>query len=436
MEVQILSRKLIKPSSPTPSHLRTWKLSPIDQLVPQVKPAFVFYYPAHGTSSKVENVERCQRLEKSLPGTLTRFYPLAGTYIKDSHSVECNDQGAEYLEAKVDAQLTQLLSKKDEIIEEVIHFAGGKFTSPLITIQTTMFECGGLVIGVRISHTLVDGFTASKFISTWATASREGINEAILPCFSLASLLPAKDLPTLKPPPPPKIHGAEKLVTMRFVFDGANISSLKAKAKANSETSTPGPGLKPQVSRVEVVTALIWRALIGLSQAKHGRLRTSLAVHSANLRGKIVPALPDNCCGNLYRLAAARFVADDCKMELPSLADLVGLVSGAIRTETLSQEDVFPTAIKSFNEVNEELGKEEIDVRMFTSWCRFPLNEVDFGWGKPCWVSRCATPVEMVSLQDTECGDGIEAWVSLKEHDMLQFQSDANLTAFTSRGPA
>ncbi|KAL6347240.1 hypothetical protein AAG906_013676 [Vitis piasezkii] len=387
MEVQILSRKLIKPSSPTPSHLRTWKLSPIDQLVPQFKPAFVFYYPAHGTSSKVENVERCQRLEKSLPGTLTRFYPLAGTYIKDSHSVECNDQGAEYLEAKVDAQLTQLLSKKDEIIEEVIHFAGGKFTSPLITIQTTMFECGGLVI---------DNFAMFQF----------GFS-CLRKTYQRSS------------PASPKIHGAEKLVTMRFVFDGANISSLKAKAKANSETSTPGPGLKPQVSRVEVVTSLIWGALIRVSLEKHGRLRTSLAVHSANLRGKIVPALPDNCCGNLYRLAAARFVADDSKMELPSLADLVGLVSGAIRTETLSQEDVFPTAIKSFNEVNEELGKEEVDVRMFTSWC-----------------SGCATPVEMVSLQDTECGDGIEAWVSLKEHDMLQFQSDANLTAFTSRGPA
>lgn len=54
-------------------------------------------------------------------------------------------------------------------------------------------------------------------------------------------------------------------------------------------------------------------------------------------------------------------------MELPSLADLVGLVSGAIWTETLGQEDVFPIAIKSFNEVNEELGKEEVDVRMFTS---------------------------------------------------------------------
>ena len=97
---------------------------------------------------------------------------------------------------------------------------------------------------------------------------------------------------------------------------------------------------------------------------------------------------------------------------------------------------MFATAIKSFNEVNEELGKEEVDVQMFTSWCKFPLNEVDFGWGKPCWVSRCATPLEMVSLQDTECGDGVEAWVSLKEHDMLQFQSDANLTTFTSCGPA
>ncbi|RVW93264.1 Pelargonidin 3-O-(6-caffeoylglucoside) 5-O-(6-O-malonylglucoside) 4'''-malonyltransferase [Vitis vinifera] len=87
MGVQRLSTKLIKPSSPTPSHLRTLKLSPIDQLFTHTaKPSTSYYYSADSSSSRSEDVERRTRLETSLSETLTRFYPLAGRYIKDSHS--------------------------------------------------------------------------------------------------------------------------------------------------------------------------------------------------------------------------------------------------------------------------------------------------------------------------------------------------------------
>ncbi|RVW26147.1 Vinorine synthase [Vitis vinifera] len=323
MEVKILSKKLIKPSSPTPSHRRHLTLTPVDRLAPPIKASNIFYYPAKG-SSPADDVERRNRLETSLSETLTRFYPLAGRYTRESHSVDC-----------------------------------GEFTTSLASVQVTVFACGGETVGVRIRHSVVDGFTAAHFISAWATASREGIDE---------------------PRPSPKIFGADKVVTRRFIFDGANISSLKAAAC--------GPSFKRAPSRVEAVTALIWRALMAVSRAKHGRLRTSLASHAMNLREKIVPPLPGICCGNLY-------------------------TEGGKFKEPVSREDVLLTVIKSTNELHEALGKEDVDVYKFTSWCRFPFYGDDFGWGKPAWMTRCHTPVEMISLQDTECGDGIEAWVTL-----------------------
>ena len=69
----------------------------------------------------------------------------------------------------------------------------------------------------------------------------------------------------------------------------------------------------------------------------------------------------------------------------------------------------------------------------FSSWCRFPLYEADFGWGKPIWVSNRPKPVEIVNLMDTKDGDGIEAWVSLDERDMLLFQNHPEVKAFTSQ---
>ncbi|XP_034681054.1 acetyl-CoA-benzylalcohol acetyltransferase-like [Vitis riparia] len=210
----------------------------------------------------------------------------------------------------------------------------GSVTSPLVVIQTTLFECGGLVIGICICHAIADGFIMVKFITSWATASQVGTKELLLPCFNLASLFSAKVLPMLKPPPPPRVFGLDKVVTRQFVCDGAEISILKAR-------SSPGScdvGVKPK------------------------------------------PSLKHNYCGYLYRLVAARFMGDRSKMELP---DLVVLLRDAIYVNALCCEDVFPTVVKSFNKVNEESKKEYVDVHMFTSWCRFPTYEADFGWEKP-----------------------------------------------------
>ena len=425
MEVKILSKKLIKPSSPTPSHLRHLTLTPVDRLAPPIKASNIFYYPAKGSNPAVD-VERRNRLETSLSEILTRFYPLAGRYVRESHSVDCNDEGVEYLEAEVEGKLSRLLSRRNEVIEQVIQLAGGEFTNSLASVQVTVFACGGVTIGVRIRHSVVDGFTAAHFSSAWATASRESMDKVIWPSFDLASFLPVKDLPMVKPRPPPKIFGADKVMTRRFIFDGANISSLKAAAC--------DPSFKREPSRVEAVTALIWRALMVVSRAKHGCLRTSLASHAMNLREKIVPPLPGICCGNLYTEVPATFMADSGKTELPNLKDLVGLLREVKFKESVSREDVLLTVIKSTNELHEAFGKEDIDVYNFTSWCRFPFYGNDFGWGNPAWMTRCHTPVEMISLQDTECGDGIEAWVTLEKKDMLQFQQDGDIVSFSSNG--
>ena len=73
-------------------------------------------------------------------------------------------------------------------------------------------------------------------------------------------------------------------------------------------------------------------------------------------------------------------MVDKGKMEL---SDLMGLLSDAMSQEAARREDVLQTVIRSSSEVHEELGKEETDVYFFYSWCRFPIYEADFGWGKP-----------------------------------------------------
>ena len=50
---------------------------------------------------------------------------------------------------------------------------------------------------------------------------------------------------------------------------------------------------------------------------------------------------------------------------------------------------------------------------------------MDFGWGNPMWIGRVSLPFKnVVVFLDTKSGDGIKAWVNLKEQDMAKFESD------------
>jgi shikimate O-hydroxycinnamoyltransferase len=254
MEVQILSRKLIAPSSPTPPHLQNLKVSCFDQLAPSIYLPCIFYYPADGEN----NEKRSKEMEKSLAETLSLFYPLGGRYIKDEFSVECNDMGAEFLEAKVGGFLSQLLEREERESEMASHLVAPLFqaeNSPLVIVQFNMFACGGLAIGISIAHRIADAFTIGTFINAWATACRIGSEKVhCRPSFQLGSLFPPKEMPSSSGTAP----GTDiKIIRRRFVFDGHTLSKLKAIARGGDSEQL----VKHHPSRVEVVTALIWMAL-------------------------------------------------------------------------------------------------------------------------------------------------------------------------------
>ncbi len=99
--------------------------------------------------------------------------------------------------------------------------------------------------------------------------------------------------------------------------------------------------------------------------------------------------------------------------------------------------------VKKLQEGNEHLDlikefgakimTENIVPLYFTSFCRFPIYEVDFGWGNPIWARRVSLPFKnVVVFIDTKSGGGIEAWVNRKEEDMTKFESDTQLRANVS----
>ncbi|KAK6123436.1 hypothetical protein DH2020_042818 [Rehmannia glutinosa] len=177
MKVNVVSRKLIKPCNPTPSHLKTYKISLIDELNPSMHVIRILYYP----SDAVKKGKNICLLEESLAKVLPLFYPLAGRYNKEKHQVDCNDEGAEYSIAEVDCQLNQLINNGADVkIEHLNHLlpleigAADEPTDPMLAVQINRFECGGLAIGVWASHRIFDSCSHAIFLKAWANAATEG----------------------------------------------------------------------------------------------------------------------------------------------------------------------------------------------------------------------------------------------------------------------
>jgi len=430
IKVEIIKRETIKPSTPTPHHLRCFDLCLIDQLQPESYTSLVLFYSNSADSPLPYEEGISQRLKASLAETLTRFYPLAGK-IKDHVSIECNDDGADYFEARVYCRLSDILERPEQkmvrrfLPKEILSRQG---TGKLVVVQASIFECGGMALGVCISHRLADASTTSMFIHGWACTALGSGPEAVPPEFGAASRLPPRR--EFSPTPPATHLVVEKSATRRFVFDASKITALKAKA-ASASVQKP--------TRVEAVSALIWRCVTTVSGSKYGSLRPSKLIQMINIRKRLVPPSPENCFGNLVWSFEAQ--TGDCSdIELHSLAGELrkGIEGFTENYATKFQGDeAFSVVSKAYKEIDKLYTTEVMKFFCFSSWCRFPFYEADFGWGKPTWVSiGNMESKNVIVLMDTRDGSGIEAWVCLSEEDMALFERDSELLEFASLNPS
>uniref|UniRef100_A0A2N9FSX4 Uncharacterized protein n=1 Tax=Fagus sylvatica TaxID=28930 RepID=A0A2N9FSX4_FAGSY len=244
MKINIISTENIKPSSPTPDHLRSYKISLLDQLAPPFYvPLILFYSADEFRSNNIDHTLISDQLKKSLSATLTHFYPLAGS-LKGNAFVECDDEGVSYVEARVNIDLSMILQNPDmDLLIKFLPLDPYKMNDkgiPMSAFQVNIFNCGSIAIGVCISHQIADGATLATFLNAWSKAAM-GESKTIIPSLDLASLFPPKDINVKVPS---GVISEEKTVTRRFVFDATSLALLKDKVGHANPT------------RVEAVTSL------------------------------------------------------------------------------------------------------------------------------------------------------------------------------------
>ncbi|CAL1380087.1 unnamed protein product [Linum trigynum] len=440
-KVEITSAESVKPSSPTPDHLRAHNLTILDQTAPHAYVPLCLFFPRRRASSYDQD-SFAETLRDSLSNTLSVYYPLAGRY-KDAFSVDCNDAGAHFVRARVGCHLSDALGQETTVDEDRLlpllpcRPQGRRVDSDgelvLLAVQVSFFECGGVSVGVCAWHGVSDACTLACFLRTWSgfamkvAALHEGGNGGVAVVVrDCTDVFPPRDLSVASE----CLERFQAAVATpgtrikRFVFGRDEVAALRRDIEAASSQ---------RPSRVQAVSAVIWAAAIKIARdKKEGRRRYHIAAMTTNLRSRMKPALPEQAMGNLVQIPVfAEWPVDNDDDE-----NDYGAVAGKLResVKMVNDENMREATGSGFLDVLRRFVEEYAggNLLAISSWCRFPFYEVDFGIGKPVWMCFFTMCYNLVVLLDAEDGVGVEAWVTLSEEDMSKFEKDVGVLKYAA----
>ncbi|KAK8516692.1 hypothetical protein V6N13_080790 [Hibiscus sabdariffa] len=425
LNVEVLSKEIIKPSSPTSDQFRRYQLSFLDQLSPPVyNPLVLFYRPivSKGDIESNNKIKVIDHLKRSLSDVLVYFYPLAGR-INDNMFVNCDDEGVPFVEARVQCGISDVLDNPvPGELNKLLPFVLNDADEVPFGVQFNVFDCGGFGIGVCISHKIADALSFFTFLKTWAAVCRGDPRSLIaLPEFISAELFPPKVMLGFEPR---NGISTERIVTKRFIFRASKIQEIKENI-----------GNKVYPSRIEALSAFVWSRFVASTKANSKYddedSRFYAIVHAINLRKRFDPPLPDHSFGNLYRIAMT-LPTKNSERDCHNLINQIRESIRKIDADHIKQlREGSSQHLDFIKERAERFIKGEMISFNVTSLCRFPVYEADFGWGKPAWAGSASLNFKnLVVFMDTATGDGIEAWISLKEEDMGTFENDETLLGF------
>ncbi|KAK9697485.1 hypothetical protein RND81_08G040500 [Saponaria officinalis] len=434
---KIFSEEIIKPSKPTPTHLRYLKASLFDQVNAPVLMPIIFFYSKQHTPSTSTFLDR---LKNSLRATLSLFYPLAGR-VQNASYIDCNDMGVPYIEAKVPSiYLSEVVHKADmSLLDELLPSHGNDhvgYDKLLLAIQVITFACGGVTIGIKMNHSICDAFSKAMFVKTWASMARGG-GQSLLPSpffeiwkhfppyplksstnINIASKEPDSNIITIRP------------VTKWFMFTKEMCNELRSRLCSEYNYQN-----RPSLTMV--LSSFIWSRV---KLASNDKTIPHEVYHAINLRPKVDTLSKSYYYfGNMAVNAIAKPSLDNdkslCHSFITTIEDSIEKISrknGLIEGLQNGTQN-----LRYMMQHYKRVTKGEIVSLGFSSLRSLPLYEADFGWGKPVWVTSATLmySTTVIMIPGGASSDDTYVYINLKPDQMAKLQADQEFMSFVSKCP-
>ncbi|XP_058746030.1 stemmadenine O-acetyltransferase-like [Vicia villosa] len=443
MEINVTSTQIIKPSSPTSNEHKTYKLCLFDVFQLNTYFPLILFYRKTSDMQEFSNVST--KLKDSLSKTLTIFYPLCGRR-NDIFSIDCNDEGAIYMEASINMEMEEFLSPpKLELINKLLPCEPNKTHPynkilPQILVQVNIFKCGGIAIGLCNLHTILDAYSCSLFLKKWSSICNGSMDEVCELNFSNSSLIfPPRNTRGVRKGVLNINKGSEKELkcsTRRYLFDNKLINELKEISLKNDSVET-----KLHTS-YKVVSSFICKHMIlaCMKETCDESKNPVVVLHVVDMRRRMGESLLQNSIGNL--LWPAMVVCENVKKhtKISDMIKVLGDEIGKVNEELYLKLKNDPSFLWS-DECGELMlegmeNKNPISFA-FSSWGNMGFKEIDFGWGKPLWIAQRGGTKETIpnTVVLMETCEGIEAWVTMDIKHLDDLENDEEFHKFVLLNP-
>ncbi|CAK7337331.1 unnamed protein product [Dovyalis caffra] len=379
MKVQIAGKSHVKPNK---------KLGRREcQLITFDLPYIAFYYNQKLLVYKgTEYEDMVGKLKDGLGVVLEDFYQLAGKLGKDEDwvfRVEYDDDmdGVEVLEANAEWISVEDLTVEEgtSTLKELLPYNGilnsEGLHRPLLSVQLTKLR-DGLAMGLAFNHAILDGTSTWHFMSSWAQICSGLPSISVLPFLDRTKARNTKVKLQLSPPEQdPSSNGAIDPPLRERVFKFSESAIDKIKSELNS--NPPSDGAKP-FSTFQSLSVHIWRHVTKARQLKPDDC-TVFTVF-ADCRKRVDPPMPESYFGNLIQAIFTATAAGLLSANPPEFG--ASLIQKAIEMHDAKAIDERNKQFESSPKIF-QFKDAGVNCVAVGSSPRFPVYEVDFGWGKP-----------------------------------------------------
>lgn len=403
------------------------------------------------------------------------FYPLAGRLRQITNDnktrpqssrfeLECNGDGVEFLEAELNTELVELRDGNNNNNDSSYFFTPSPnfrylfpdvdysqpiYELPVLFIQLTKFNCGGISLSLSFSHVVADGLSMAHFLREWARLARGkpirttpfhdrnalGMSQRdrhVLPqiyddyerdlskqFLHLPSLLgKPKTMMRLRPVISLRL-GKNDVEKLKNIADyGINIDF--------DDQAENDRGIARRFTRYEAVAGHIWKCISKARKLRDEQETTNNL--TIDIRRRLRPALPVGYFGNaIFDVKTSSLARELSSKPLGYGASRVRAGIEKVTSEYVlsavdyikSQRNLFLFRYLYSFYVESFLGNPNVAV---VDWSNLPVYGMDFGWGKEIYFGPGKLEIDgdSVILRDCSSGDGSIVVVLCLEVDHVE----------------